>query len=96
MACFHPNQLPSPRWDELFPAALLIHPKVMKLPSPRGDELFPYTGDYEIVNDSLPSPRGDELFLVDIRIKLESPMGYRPLAGMNCFRTKRNLERRYS
>ena len=56
-----------------------------QLPSPHGDELFLLAKIAEMKANGLPSPRGDELFLVDIRIKLESPMGYRPLAGMNCF-----------
>ena len=40
MACFHPNQLPSPRGDELFQEELEYNHATGKLPSPRGDELF--------------------------------------------------------
>ena len=44
MACFHPNQLPSPRGDELFQEELEYNHATGKLPSPRGDELFQAQG----------------------------------------------------
>ena len=54
----------------------------MVLPSPCGDKLF-WHFEKEGCWPQLPSPCGDKLFLVDVKIT-----GYRPLAGISCFRDR--------
>ena len=84
MACFHPNQLPSPRGDELFQEELEYNHATGKLPSPRGDELFQAQGGQAKGEQGYRPLAGMNCFE---RIKNFSLvlLRYRPLAGMNCF-----------
>ena len=80
MACFHPNQLPSPRGDELFQEELEYNHATGKLPSPRGDELFQAQGGQAKGEQGYRPLAGMNCFLINVRRfptkrKLPSPRG---------------------
>ncbi len=91
MACFHPNQLPSPRGDELFREVTLMacfHPN--QLPSPRGDELFQAQGGQAKGEQGYRPLAGMNCFLINVRRfptkrKLPSPRGDELFLFRKCF-----------